>query len=650
MNKTIGILAHVDAGKTTFSEQLLFRTKAIKDLGRVDHQSAFLDNHEIERQRGITVFAEQAIFQYNDSTYFLLDTPGHVDFSPEMERAVQVLDFAIIIISAVEGIEGHTETVWKLLQQHHVPTFFFINKIDRVGANVEKVMGDIRHYFNENVLDVSSCSIKEYLNGELIEFVAERDEELLEYYMENGYNQELWLLKMQEMILNRNLFPCSSGSALQDIGIKEFLENVDLLSSTHYNDNEKFSGRVYKIRYDESGTRMTFIKALSGRLRVRDEIGYGDVDKPVFEKVTQIRKYNGNKIQTVQEIFAGEIFAVTGITSAQVGDGVGSLSEKANYEMIPTLRSQVVFEPQVNVKEVLAYFKIMDAEDPSLTVTWEEKLQQIHIHVMGKIQLEVLEQVIFTRFGLKITFKQPEIIYKETVESTVIGYGHFEPLKHYAEVHLKLEPAPRNSGNHFESICHTDNLSAGLQNLVQHHIFEREHHGLLTGSGLTDIKFTLLTGRDHNKHTHGGDFREATLRAIRQGLEKAYNVLLEPYYYFKIKVDLDQIGRVLSDVQTAYGRFEAPITEEDKAIITGEVPVATFMDYSTTLASFTKGKGSLSLTFAGYDRCHNQQEAIEKIGYDKNADPEYTSSSVFCAKGAGYSVKWDEAEKMMHCL
>ncbi|MEH6945621.1 translation factor GTPase family protein [Bacillus sp. JJ634] len=647
MNKTIGILAHVDAGKTTFSEQLLYHTKGIKKRGRVDHQSAFLDSHEIEKQRGITVFADQGIFEYGNSTYYLIDTPGHVDFSPEMERAIQVMDFAIIVISAVEGVEGHTETVWNLLQKHHVPTFFFINKIDRTGADVDQVLDEIRNNLTENVCDISKSFTNGKMTDELIEFIAERDEEVLEHFMEKGYEQNLWFQKMQNMIEVTDIYPCSSGSALQDIGVESFLEKFELLTVTHFTNHEPFAGRVYKIRYDETGTRVTFIKALSGLLNVRDEVAYGDGE---IEKITQIRMFNGNQYQQINQVCAGELFAVTGLTSASVGDGVGALKEKASYEMVPTLRSKVVFEPRVQIKEALKYFRMLEAEDPSLNVTWEERLQELHLHVMGKIQLEILEQIVLERFDLKVAFEQPEILYKETIETEVTGYGHFEPLRHYAEVHVKLEPGKRNSGIAFESECHIDDLSIGLQNLVGQHIFEREHHGLLTGSPLTDIKVTLLTGRAHNKHTHGGDFREATYRALRQGLEKARNTLLEPYYHFKIKVDIDQMGRVLSDIQTAYGRFDPPITEGEKATLTGIVPVATFMDYSTTLASFTQGKGRINLTFAGYHRCHNKQEVMERIGYDKNADPEYISSSIFCAKGQGFTVKWDEAEEMMHCL
>ncbi|PKG22881.1 GTP-binding protein [Niallia nealsonii] len=646
MNKTIGVLAHVDAGKTTFSEQLLYHTNSIKKRGRVDHKDAFLDSHDIEKNRGITVFADQGIFEFKNSVYYLIDTPGHVDFSPEMERAIQVMDFAIVVISGVKGIEGHTETVWNLLKKHQIPTFFFINKMDRTGANSHNVIKEISSQLTEDIYDISSFAF-ESMSEALIEFIAERDEELLDYYMEMGYEPNLWLKKMQDMIQSNQFYPCMKGSALQDNGIKEFLDTFDLLTVTAYSKEQPFAGRVYKIRYDETGARVTFIKAISGVMHVREEIVYANEKT---EKITQIRKYNGKQYQQIQSACAGELFAVTGLTNASIGDGIGELQEKAIYEMIPTLRSKVVFEPGVNIKEALQYFRILEVEDPSLHVTWEEGLQEIHLYVMGTIQLEVLEQIVLERFQLHVTFDQPEILYKETAITETIGYGHFEPLRHYAEVHLKLEPGERNSGIVFKSVCHTDNLPIGLQNLVKQHIFERAHHGILTGSPITDIKVTLLTGRAHNKHTHGGDFREATFRALRQGLEKGVNILLEPYYSFKIKVDINQMGKVLADIQTAHGKFDSQVTEADKAIITGTVPVANFMDYGSVLASFTQGKGRITLQFAGYDRCHNEQDVIESKKYDKNADSEYTSSSIFCAKGQGFTVNWEEAEEMMHCL
>ena len=637
MKKTIGVLAHVDAGKTTFSEQILYHTKSIRSRGRVDHKNSFLDSHDIEKERGITVFSDQAVFEIGKSKYYLIDTPGHIDFSCEMERAMGIMDYAIIVISAVEGVQSHTETVWKLLRKYKVPTFFFINKLDRTGADLENVINEIKANLTENICYIESITeIKE----ELIEFIAERDEELLENYFNGKYNKEL-----RSLIKEGNIFPCFAGSALQDEGISEFLNSLEELTVTNYNENEEFSGIVYKVRHDNNGTRITFIKALSGILKVRDEINNGDFK----EKISGIRIYNGNKFSTVDKAVAGDIFAVTGLTSLSVGDGVGALKEKLKFNMIPTLMSSVIFDKTCNAKEILGYFRILEAEDPALNVTWNETLQEIHVHIMGKIQLEVLKEVILERFKFNVDFGPCEIIYKETINNIVNGYGHFEPLKHYAEVHLKLESISRGSGIIFENKCHTDNLTTGHQNLIKTHLFERKHNGILTGSEITDIKVTLLTGRAHNKHTEGGDFREATFRALRQGLEKADNILLEPFYKFTIDVELEYMGRVLSDIQRLYGTFNSPETSLNKVRITGRGPVSTFMNYSMELIAFTKGRGNINLIFDGYDICHNTQEVIEKRAYNKNADIEYSSNSVFCSKGQGFIVPWNEAEKYMHC-
>ncbi|MUK90407.1 GTP-binding protein [Ornithinibacillus sp. L9] len=650
MNITIGVLAHVDAGKTTFSEQLLYHTKTIRNRGRVDHKDAFLDSHEIEKERGITVFADQATFSYNDSTYYLIDTPGHVDFSPEMERAIQVMDYAIVIISAVEGVEGHTETVWQLLQKHKVPTFFFINKTDREGADVDSVLAEIRINLTEDAVDITKSYDNGKMDEELVEFIAERDQQLFEAYMESGYEQSLWHKTFKTMIRKNIVYPCVHGSALKDVGVHEFLEKLDLLTETRYSDEGDFSGQVYKIRYDENGNRVSFMKALGGTLSVRDELSYGKGEERKTDKVTQIRVYNGTKYTTINQVSSGELFAVVGLSDAVIGDGVGVNVEKSIFELVPTLRSKVVFDPSIPAKDMLQCFCKLDAEDPSLQVIWDEHFQEIHIHVMGVIQLEVLEQLIKERFHYDVSFQVPEILYKETIETSVVGYGHFEPLGHYAEVHLKLEPAPRGTGVTFNNDCHANDLSVGSQNLVRKHLVERDHHGLLTGSPITDVEITLLTGRAHHQHTSGGDFREATLRALRQGLEQAQNILLEPYYNFKIKVGIDEIGRVLSDIQQASGTFNAPKTVDDKTVVTGRVPVATFMNYQKEFASFTHGKGILNLRFAGYDRCHNEADVIHKMDYRKDADPEYSSNSIFCAKGKGYTVPWDQAKKQMHCL
>ena len=687
MKKTIGVLAHVDAGKTTFSEQVLYHTNSIRNRGRVDHKDAFLDSHSIEKERGITVFSDQGVFELNNSTYYLVDTPGHIDFSTEMERAIQIMDYAIIIVSSVEGVQGHTKTVWNLLRKYNVPSMFFINKLDRIGADKERVIKEIKKDLTKDVCYIENNFINsDYneknlsnpmnfheleLSEELIEFISEYYDELLEKYLEGNYDSKLWLEKFKMLIKENSVFPCFGGSALQDMGIVEFLNAIDMLTYTNYKENKEFSGRVYKIRHDENGNRITFIKALTGTLKVRDEIIYGgqmqdisiinaDIDNSrinnkeinsgeIREKVNSIRIYNGSKFKVVDKVTAGDLFAVSGISRAISGDGVGTLKEKTKYEMVPTLMSKVIFDKTCNIREVLGYFKVLEAEDPALNIIWNEALQEIHVHIMGKIQLEVLKDIALERFSLKIEFGPCKILYKETIAEKTIGCGHFEPLRHYAEVHLKLEPLPRNSGIVFENKCHTDNLTVGQQNLVRTHIFESEHHGLLTGSFLTDIKVTLLTGRAHNKHTCGGDFREATLRALRQGLEKVRNLLLEPYYKFTIEISSDYIGRVLSDIQKLNGTFEPAQIEGNKVVINGRGPVAPFMDYSTEVVAFTKGKGSISLIYDGYDICHNSEEVIENNGYNKNADINYTSTSVFCSHGQGYLVAWDKADEAMHC-
>lgn len=645
MKKTIGILAHVDAGKTTFSEQVLYHTNSIRNRGRVDHKNSFLDIHSIEKERGITIFSDQAIFKIEDSTYYLIDTPGHIDFSSEMERALSILDYAILIISGVEGIQGHTETIWSLLRKYNVPTFFFINKMDRTGASLEKIIEEIRENLTSDLCYISKLND---LDDELIEFISERDDVLLERYFNGDYNEKDWIISLKGLIKEGKIFPCLSGSALQDDGIDKFLSIFNDLTISNYNEESDFSGRVYKIKYDDNGTRLTFIKALSGSLKVRDEVTYGKDDE-ITEKISSIRLYNGNKFTTVDKVVAGDVFAVTGLTSAKAGEGIGLLKDDINFNMIPTLMSKVIFDKTNNVKDVLRYFRILESEDPALNVFWNEVLQEIQVSIMGKIQLEVLKEVVEDRFKLKIDFGPCEIMYKETIGNITYGYGHFEPLKHYAEVHLKLEPNKRGEGITFENKCHADDLTTGNQNLIKTHIFERNHHGLLTGAPITDIKFTLLTGRAHNKHTEGGDFREATFRAIRQGLEKTENILLEPYYKFKIDADLEYMGRIISDIQRLNGSFNPPETGLNKVTITGRGPVATFMDYSAEILTFTKGKGSINLIFDGYDVCHNTEEVIERLGYNKNADIEYSSSSVFCSKGQGFVVPWDKVEEYIHC-
>ena len=660
MKKTIGVLAHVDAGKTTFCEQVLYHTKSIKNRGRVDDKNTFLDNHEIEKQRGITIFSEQGKFYYNGSSYNLIDTPGHIDFSPEMERSIRIMDYAVIIISAVEKVQVHTKTVFRLLKKHRVPTFLFINKIDRSGIDAELLLSDIKSKLTENTVDLSDKlnidGSNITLSEELIEFIAESDEELIERYLNNDYDEKIWIYKLKEKIKKCEIYPILRGSALHDIGIHEFLEKLDLLTYTEYKNDEDFIGKVYKVKYDENRNRITYVKAIRGKMKVKDEISYIVGDDIHTEKINSIRIYNSNKFESINEVEAGQIFGIEGLSEANTGAVLYKNFSSNFYEadceldMVPTLTSKVIFDKSLNVKEVLSIFQILQNEEPSLNIVWNENLKEIQVNIMGKIQLEVLKEVLKSRFGLNIDFGKSEILYKETVKERTIGYGHFEPLGHYAEVHLCIEPGVRNSGIKFKSIAHTDNLTQGHQNLVKTHIFEKEHSGILCGYPVTDIEVTLINGRAHNKHTSGGDFRQATLRALRQGLEQVENEILEPFYKFKIEIGYEYIGRVISDIQKMNGEFDNPIINEDICIIEGRGPVATLMDYPLEIISFSKGSGSIVFIFDGYDVCHNKSEVISNKGYDKDSDIEYTSNSIFCSKGESYTIKGKDAKEFMHCL
>ncbi|WP_297522276.1 TetM/TetW/TetO/TetS family tetracycline resistance ribosomal protection protein [uncultured Clostridium sp.] len=644
MKKTIGIFAHVDGGKTTFSESLLYNTNAIKNKGRVDHKDTFLDSHSIEKERGITIFSDIGIFDYKEDKYFLIDTPGHVDFSPEMERSISVLDYGILIISAVEKVQGHTITIWELLKKYNIPTFIFINKIDRTNADVEESLTSLKYELTQDIIYLESTA----LSDEAIEIIAEKDDELLELYLEGEFNETLWNQKLKELIKNREIFPVFKGAALLDEGIKEFFDAFHSLTYTTETIGD-FKGRVFKIRYDEKGNRLTFIKALSGQIKTKDEIDIIINGTTVKEKINELRVYNGAKFKLSDSASCGDIFAVVGINTLKAGDSIG-FDKKLNIITHPTLNVKVIYDEKLNPNEVFKIFRILESEDNSLNVIWNEDIKELSISIMGKVQLEVLEEILRDRFNLKVEFAPPRVLYKETIENAVIGYGHFEPLGHYSEVHLKLEEAPSGSGIIFENKCHADDMTTGNQNLIKTHIFEKEHKGVLTRSPITDMKITLLTGRAHNKHTSGGDFREATKRALRQGLEEATVKLLEPYYSFSITTTTDNLGRILADVQKLKGTFEAPENLNTDIIrIKGRGPVKTFMEYPLEFVSFTKGKGNLNLTFDSYDFCHNTQEVIEEIAYDKNADIEYTSTSIFCSKGQAYLVESDNAKAAMHC-
>ncbi|MCI6276575.1 MAG: TetM/TetW/TetO/TetS family tetracycline resistance ribosomal protection protein [Clostridium sp.] len=650
MNKTIGILAHVDAGKTTLAEQILYHTNSIRKRGRVDYKDAFLDSHHIEKDRGITIFSSQGRFNYKDSTYYLVDTPGHIDFSPEMERAISIMDYAIVVISAVEGVQSHTETIWRLLRKHRIPTFIFINKIDREGADCAAVVEDIKRNLSNCAYLIENHIFREDMEDNLIELIAENSNKLLEMYLEGSYDKKLWVEELKKMIRNSDIFPCFKGSALQDLGIENFIDSFHNLTTTEYNDDGAFQGKVYKVKYDINGNRITYVKALRGTIKTKDIVTYDFNGEELAEKINDIRYYNGEKFEKKNEGRAGEVFGLIGITKAVPGQGVGYREENIEYDMIPTLSSKVIFKEELNPKDVLRCFKILEEEEASLKILWHEKLKEIHIHVMGTIQLEILREVVKERFNLEVEFGPCQILYKETIRKNAIGRGHFEPLRHYAEVHLRLEPGKRGSGITFYSECPVDTLAVNFQSLVKAHIFEREHNGVLIGVPITDMKITLISGRSHIKHTEGGDFREATYRALRQGLEKADSVLLEPFYKFKIQVNVDNMGRVLSDIQKLSGTFDAPNVFGEKVIIKGRGPVKTFMNYSLELISFTKGRGTISFVFDGYDYCHDEEEIIKEKDYNKDGDGEYTSASVFCSKGAGFVVKGSESDSYMHCI
>lgn len=654
MKKTIGIFAHVDAGKTTFTEQLLYTTGSIRNLGRVDHKSSSMDTNEIEQNRGITVFADQGIFKYNNDTYYIIDTPGHMDFSAETERSMSILDYAILIISGSSGVQAHTATLFNLLKLYNIPTFIFINKTDVDSFNLQLVIDDIKNKLTGETLFLNSAH--NLFDETTAEFAAERDEAFLESFLQENFNNGDLLEIVVNLIKRRLCFPLMIGSSLKGIGIENFLEIFSMLSKTEYEEKEDndFIGKVYKIRHDDKGIRLTFIKALSGKLCIKDDFTF---TKGVFtfsEKVNEIRIYNGKKFENKNEIAAGDVFSVVGLKSPVCGtvikSGVTTIEEVNNFHLTAALKSKVNILDKTDVTILMEKLRILEFEDPALSVTYREATEDILISVMGKIQLEILEQVIKSRFGISVGFEKPQVEYKETISSPVTGYGHFEPLRHYAEVQLELEPTVRGGGITYESKCHVDNLILNYQNTIENHVFEKMHKGVLTGSPITDIKIILKDGRYHIKHTEGGDFREATYRAIRQGLEKAESMLLEPFYSFEIYAEETYMGKIMSDIQKLRGTCEPPVLNCGNVYIKGRGPVESFMDYSIELISFTKGTGSISFMYDGYDLCENANDVILKIGYDKERDVENTSTSVFCAKGTSFTVPWYEAEKYMHTI
>lgn len=644
MNKVIGIMAHVDAGKTTFSEQLLYKCSSIKNIGRVDHRTSHLDRDETEMKKGITIFADQAEFTIGSNRYFLIDTPGHTDFSAETERAVSVLDYGIILIDGSSGVQAHTLTLFRITQQYNIPIFFFINKSDMPNFNSENIISEIKERLTEDIVEIGN------INDEGVkEFIAERDEDFLNKYLDENATDQDCENTLGKLIKKRLCFPVMIGSALNDTGISEFIETFDRLTFTEDKSNDVFCGKVYKIRHDEKGNRITFMKALSGSLKVKDEFCFKS-DKR--EKINEIRYYNGEKYQNTNAAYSGELFAVTGIKSALCGDilFLDKENETGTGKYYVNSAVQAKIETAEDTSKCMEILRIIEAEEPSLNVEYHKDTDEILVNAMGKIQLEILEEILERRFNLKLSFGKPTVQYRETIKGSVMCIGHYEPLRHYAEVQFILVENERGKGIEFESKCHIDRLALNYQNLIKSHVFEKKHRGILTGFPITDIKIILNDGISHLKHTEGGDFREATYRAIRQGLEKAENILLEPFYKYEITAENNYIGRILSDIQKMRGNFEPPEQKGNITVIHGRCPVETMFDYNSELLAFTKGNGSISMILDGYDECGISDKIIEEIAYDKGADKENTSCSVFCKKGAGFVVNWYEVDNYAHTL
>ena len=644
---SVGLLAHVDAGKTTLSEALLYLTGAIRKMGRVDDRDAFLDTYELERERGITIFSKQAVFEMGDKIITLLDTPGHVDFSAEMERTIQVLDAAVLVVSGADGVQGHTRTVWRLLKRHHVPVFLFINKMDQSGCDKQGLMQDLKANLDENCVDFGGWSgekgewdPKETQTDDFYQELAVCDEGIMESYFENG------IIKTEEigqLIRERKVFPCYFGSALKLKGVEKLIEGLALYAAGLEAGKEEkpFGAKVFKISRDNQGNRLTHLKVTSGVLHVKDSWGEE-------EKVNQIRIYSGAKFESVKEASAGAVCAVTGPLHTHPGQGIGiePASEMPLLEPVLTYRILLPFDSDVH--KCLQQFKQLEEEEPQLHVLWDEELGEIQVQLMGDVQIEILKHMMEERYGLLVGFDTGNIVYKETILNTVEGVGHFEPLRHYAEVHLLLEPGEAGSGLQFDTVCSEDVLDRNWQRLILTHLEEKIHRGVLTGAEITDMKVTLLTGRAHMKHTEGGDFRQATYRALRQGLMEAKSQLLEPFYGFTLELPSENLGRAMADMDRMFGTFDPPVTTEDGVVLTGKAPVACLRDYQREVIAYTKGRGHLSLWFKDYEPCHNAQEVIEAAGYDPEADLENTADSVFCSHGAGYLVPWYQVKEYMH--
>ena len=654
----IGILAHVDAGKTTLSEELLYLCGEIRKIGRVDHGDAFLDTYELEKERGITIFSKQALLKTENMEVTLLDTPGHVDFSAEMERTLQVLDYAILVINGMDGVQSHTMTLWRLLERYQIPTFLFVNKMDQQGTDHDALLNDLKQHLHENCVDFGRTQDTDYgiyeLTPEQLENIAVCEEDILETYLETGIVEDRDIARL---IIQRKIFPCYFGSALKEKGVKDFWNGVQKYTAEPKRPTE-FGAKVFKIARDEQGNRLTYMKITGGSLKVKTLLSSNSNGQSLpgrkaeeaawEEKADQIRLYSGAKYELTSEAEAGTVCAVTGLTRTYPGEGLGIEQESELPILEPVLNYQIILPDDCDPHQMLQKLRQLEEEEPQLHILWDSQFSEIHAQLMGEVQIEILKKLIWDRFHVAVEFGAGSIVYKETVAEPVEGVGHFEPLRHYAEVHLLIEPGEPGSGCQFFTACSEDVLARNWQRLILTHLEEKEHIGVLTGSPLTDVQITILTGRAHAKHTEGGDFRQATYRAVRQGLRKARNILLEPYYEFRLEVPAEMIGRAMADVQKMQGTFDAPEVEGETAILKGTAAVAQMRDYQKEVVSYTHGTGKLFCSLKGYAPCKNQDEVVQNIGYDPEADLENPTGSVFCAHGAGFVVPWDQVEAYMH--
>lgn len=654
----IGILAHVDAGKTTLSEELLYLCGEIRKIGRVDHGDAFLDTYELEKERGITIFSKQALLKTENMEVTLLDTPGHVDFSAEMERTLQVLDYAILVINGMDGVQSHTMTLWRLLERYQIPTFLFVNKMDQQGTDHDALLNDLKQHLHENCVDFGRTQDTDYgmyeLTPEQLENIAVCEEDLLETYLETDIVEDRDIVRL---IVQRKIFPCYFGSALKEKGVKDFWNGVQKYTAEPKRPTE-FGAKVFKIARDEQGNRLTYMKITGGSLKVKTLLssnlngqslpGRKAEEAAWEEKADQIRLYSGAKYELTSEAEAGTVCAVTGLTRTYPGEGLGIEQESELPILEPVLNYQIILPDDCDPHQMLQKLRQLEEEEPQLHILWDSQFSEIHAQLMGEVQIEILKKLIWDRFHVAVEFGAGSIVYKETVAEPVEGVGHFEPLRHYAEVHLLIEPGEPGSGCQFFTACSEDVLARNWQRLILTHLEEKEHIGVLTGSPLTDVQITILTGRAHAKHTEGGDFRQATYRAVRQGLRKARNILLEPYYEFRLEIPAEMIGRAMADVQKMQGTFDAPEVEGETAILKGTAAVAQMRDYQKEVVSYTHGTGKLFCSLKGYAPCKNQDEVVQNIGYDPEADLENPTGSVFCAHGAGFVVPWDQVEAYMH--